>query len=54
MGGESPLTVHEIYTALTPSDYRSDWASEFAAAKRQRITKSEVEIRVPVHPMSVF
>ena len=31
-GGENPLTIHEIYAALTPSDSRSDWASEFAAA----------------------
>ena len=30
-GGENPLTIHEIYAALTPSDIRSDWASEFAA-----------------------
>ena len=32
-GGENPLTAHEIYAALTPSDSLSDWASEFAAAK---------------------
>ena len=32
-GGQSPLTIQEIYTALTPSDSRSDWASESAAAK---------------------
>ena len=32
MGGEDPLTIHETYAALTPSDPRSDWASEFAAA----------------------
>ena len=31
-GGQNPLTIHEIYAALTPSDCRSDWASEFAAA----------------------
>ena len=31
-GGENPLTIHEIYAALTPSDSRSDWASEFASA----------------------
>ena len=31
-GGQNPLTIHEIYAALTPSDSRSDWASEFAAA----------------------
>ena len=31
-GGENSLTIHEIYAALTPSDSRSDWASEFAAA----------------------
>ena len=30
--GQNPLTIHEIYAALTPSDSRSDWASEFAAA----------------------
>ena len=34
MGVENPLTIHEIYAALTPSDYQSDWASEFAAAKQ--------------------
>ena len=28
MGGENPLTIHEIYAALTPSD----WASKSAAA----------------------
>ena len=36
--GQNPLTIHEIYAALTPSDSRSDWASEFlpplAAAKQ--------------------
>ena len=31
MGGENPLTTHEIDAALTPIDSRSDWASEFAA-----------------------
>ena len=30
--GSKSLTIHEIYAALTPSDSRSDWASEFAAA----------------------
>ena len=34
MGGENPITIHEIYAALTPSDSRSDWASESAAAKQ--------------------
>ena len=33
MRDENPLTIHGIYAALTPSDSRSDWASEFAAAK---------------------
>ena len=32
-GGQNPLTVHEIYAALTPSDSGSDWASESAVAK---------------------
>ena len=32
-GGQNPLTIHEIYAALTPIDSRSDWASEFDAAK---------------------
>ena len=32
MGVENPLTIHEKYSALTPSDSRSDWASESAAA----------------------
>ena len=35
-GGQNPLTIHEIYAALTPSDSRSDWASEFAATTRCR------------------
>ena len=34
MRGENPLTIHETYAALTPSDSRSDWASEFVAAKQ--------------------
>ena len=40
MGGQNPLTIHEIYATLTPSDSRSDvgsqraWASESAAAKQ--------------------
>ena len=34
MGVENPLTIHEIYAALTPSVCRSDWASESAAAKQ--------------------
>ena len=33
-GGQNPLTIHELYAALTPSDSRSDWASEFATAKQ--------------------
>ena len=33
MGGQNPLTIHEIYAALTPSDCRSDWASEFVPAR---------------------
>ena len=32
MGVENLLTIHEIFAALTPSDSRSDLASEFAAA----------------------
>ena len=35
MGGGgvgNSLTIHEIYAALTPSDSRSDSASEFVAA----------------------
>ena len=31
-GGGNPLTIHEILAALTPSDSRCDWASEYAAA----------------------
>ena len=31
-GGESPLKIHETFSARTPSDARSDWASESAAA----------------------
>ena len=33
-GGENPLTIHKMNAALTPSDSRSDWASESAAAKQ--------------------
>ena len=50
MGGEYPLTIHEISLALTPTDFRSDWTSESAAAK---IIKSKVKVCVHVHPMSV-
>ena len=32
MGGENPLTIHEMYAALTPSDSRSDWVSESVSA----------------------
>ena len=33
MGVKIPLHfIHEIYAALTPSDSRCDWASEFSAA----------------------
>ena len=34
MGGENPLTIHNISAALTSGDSRSDWASESAAAKQ--------------------
>ena len=34
MRGENPLTIHKVSAALMPSDYRSDWASESAAAKQ--------------------
>ena len=57
MGGENPLTIHEIYAALTPSDSLSDWASESAAATQADYNisiTSKVKMRVPVHPMSVF
>ena len=50
----NPLTIHEIYTALTPSDSRSDLAFEFAAAKQEYYKKSKVKMRVPVYQMSVF
>ena len=33
-GGENPLTIQEIYAALTPSDSRSDLASKAAVAKQ--------------------
>ena len=36
-GGGNPLTIHEIYSALTPSDSRSDWAPESAAATDRQI-----------------
>ena len=42
MGVENRPTINEIYAALTPSDSRSDRASEFAAAKQQRIITSKV------------
>ena len=60
MGGENPLTIHEIYAALTPSDSQSDCTGfrvccrQLLPLNRQRIIKSKVKIRVPVHPMSVF
>ena len=31
------VEIHEIYSALTPSDSRSDWASESAAATDRQI-----------------
>ena len=34
MRGENPLKIHEVSASLTPSDSRSDWASESAAAKQ--------------------
>ena len=37
MGDENPLTIHEISSAQTPSDLRSDWASEPAAAKQAEV-----------------
>ena len=40
-GGENPLTIHEIYAALTPNDSRSDWASEYAAAKQAQNYKHQ-------------
>ena len=43
MGGENPLTIHEIYAALTPSDFRSAWAFESAAVNRQRMITSKVK-----------
>ena len=41
-GGENPLTIHEIYAALTPSDSRSDVGFRVCCRKlkRQRIIKS--------------
>ena len=51
MGGENPLTIHEISAALTPNDSRSDWASETTAATA---VAKPGKVRVPVHPMSVF
>ena len=33
-GGKNPLTINEISAALTPSNSRSDWASESGAAKQ--------------------
>ena len=38
-GGENPLTIHEIYAVMMPSDSRSDWASESAAAKQAENNK---------------
>ena len=34
MRGENPLTIHVVSVVLTPSDSRSDWTSESAAAKQ--------------------
>ena len=33
-GGQNPLTIHEIYAALTLSDSEKSRASEFAACGR--------------------
>ena len=54
MGDENPLTIHEISAAQTPSDSRSDWASEPAAAKQAEVYEIKLKMRVPVHPISVF
>ena len=54
MVGENPLTIHEIYAAVTPSDSRSDYCCRhLPPLNRQRIINSQVNC-VPVHPMSVF
>ena len=34
MGGKNPLTIHEIYAALTSSDSLSYWASEYDTTTR--------------------
>ena len=36
MGGENPLTIHEIYVALTPSDSRSDVGFRVCCRKLNR------------------
>ena len=52
MGVKIPLTIHEIYAALTPSDSRSDWDTVsllplLLPLNRQRIiTSSNVSVLI--------
>ena len=41
MGDEKPLTIQETYSALTPSDSRSDLASESSAATAAAIQAAD-------------
>ena len=54
-GGENPLTINKVSAAL---NYRvTPEVTGFPSLlplNRQRIIKSEVKMRVPGHPMSVF
>ena len=55
MGGENPLTIHEIYAALTPSDSRIDVGSRRARASESAAAKqAEDNTCSRSHPMSVF
>ena len=42
--GGNPITIHEIYAALTPSDSRSDWASVSLLAVMPLNTKTGREL----------
>ena len=48
MGDENPLTIHEISAAQTPSDSRSDWASEPAAAKQAEVYEIKLKCAFPL------
>ena len=42
MGGDNPLSIHEIYAALRPGDSRSNLASESATGTAAANTDREL------------